>query len=69
MAAHLRQPLEVAHQQPAADGELREEDVKDAQPADHQPLHDGAEVVDGVEVHENSEAEFRTQKVMLWPQF
>ena len=46
----LRQPLEVAHQHAAADGELGEEDVHDAEAADHQALHHRAEVVDRVEV-------------------
>lgn len=45
-SAGLCQPLKVAHQQSAADGELRQKHVKDSQTADHQTLHDGPEVVD-----------------------
>ena len=42
------EPLQGAEQQPAADGELREEHVDDAEAADRQPLHERAEIDDGM---------------------
>jgi hypothetical protein len=48
LAAVLGQPLEVDEEEAAADGELGEEDVEDADAADDHALHRRAEVVDRV---------------------
>src|SRR5262249_7225174 len=46
--AALAEPLEVEHQQAAADRELRQEHVDDPDAADHHALHQRTEVVDRV---------------------